>query len=120
MHPALPWVGVVAAPLAWVFQLLVGYAFQEAGCAPISGMPVLDVDTEPWITAVSIVAIVAAVAGLVAAAVPLRGATADAEADPRGRIAFMGDAGLVLSLIFLAVIVLGLVAVPSLDACRLG
>ncbi len=47
-------------------------------------------------------------------------AAADAEADPRGRIAFMGDAGLVVSVIFLAVIVLGLVAVPSLDACDLG
>jgi hypothetical protein len=120
VHPALPWVGVVAAPLAWVFQLIVGYAFQEAGCAPISGMPVLDTDTEPWIAAVSIVAIAAAVVGLGAAALTLRGATADAEADPRGRIAFMGDVGLLVSVIFLAVIVLGLVAVPSLDACDLG
>ena len=32
----------------------------------------------------------------------------------------MGDVGLLVSVIFLAVIVLGLVAVPSLDACDLG
>jgi len=117
VHPALPWIGVVAAPLAWVFQLIAGYAFQEAGCAPISGMPVLDVDTEPWIGAISIVAIVAALVGMAAGAVTLRGATGDPAADPRGRIAFMGDAGIVVSLIFLAVIVFGAVALPSLDAC---
>lgn len=117
MHPALPWIGVVAAPLAWVFQLIAGYAFQEAGCAPISGVPVLDVDTEPWIGVVSIVAIVAALVGMAAAALTLRGATVDPATDPRGRIAFMGDAGLVVSLIFLAVIVFGTVALPSLDAC---
>jgi hypothetical protein len=117
VHPALPWIGVVAAPLAWVFQLIAGYAFQEAGCAPISGMPVLDVDPEPWIGAISIVAIVAALVGMAAAALTLRGATGDPATDPRGRIAFMGDAGIVVSLIFLAVIVLGAVALPSLDAC---
>ena len=117
VHPALPWVGVVAAPLAWVFQLIAGYAFQEAGCAPISGMPVLDVDTEPWIGAISLVAVVAALVGIAASVVTLRGATADPETDPRGRIAFMGDAGIVVSVIFLAVIVLGAVALPSLDAC---
>jgi hypothetical protein len=117
VHPALPWIGVVAAPLAWVFQLIAGYAFQEAGCAPISGMPVLDVDTEPWIGAISLVAIVTALVGMAAAGLTLRGAIDDPAADRRGRIAFMGDAGIVLSLIFLAVIVFGAVALPSLDAC---
>jgi hypothetical protein len=119
VHPALPWVGVVAAPLAWVFQLIAGYAFQEAGCAPISGVPVLDVDTEPWIALISLVAIVAALVGMAAAVLTLRGATDEPAADPRGRIAFMGDAGIVVSLIFLAVIVFGAVALPSLDACDL-
>lgn len=120
VHPALPWIGVVAAPLAWVFQLIAGYAFQEAGCAPIGVMPVLDADTEPWIGAISVVAILLALAGGIAAALSLVGARAHEEADPRGRIAFMGDAGLVISFVFLAVIVFGAVAVPSLDACHLS
>ena len=118
VHPALPWIGVIAAPLAWVVQLIAGYAFQEAGCAPVSGMPVLDVDTEPWIAAISIVAIVAAVVGIAASLVTLRAATEHAEADPRGRVAFMGDVGVLVSVIFLAVIVLGAVALPALDACE--
>jgi uncharacterized membrane protein HdeD (DUF308 family) len=120
VHPALPWIGVIAAPLAWVVQLIAGYAFQEAGCAPGSGTPVLDVDTEPWIAAVSAVAIAAAVVGIASSVVTLRGATHDGEADPRGRIAFMGDVGVLVSVIFLAVIVLGAVALPALDACHPG
>ena len=120
VHPAPPWVGVVAAPLAWVALLIGGDAIQEAGCAPSSGLPVLDVDTSPWIAALGIVAIVAAVVGIAAAVVTLRGATADPDTDPRGRIAFMGDVGIVVSVIFLAVIVFSAVAVPSLDACRPG
>jgi TctA family transporter len=120
VHPALPWIGVVAAPLAWVVQLIAGYAFQEAGCAPISGMPVVDVDTEWWIAGISLVAVAVALVGIGAAFVTFRAATEHAEADRRGRIAFMGDTGLVVSLIFLAVIVFGAVAVPSLDACHLA
>jgi hypothetical protein len=113
-------VGVVAAPLSWVVLLIAGYAIQEAGCAPSSGMPVLDVDTSPWVAAIGILATVAALVGIAAAVVTFRGATADPEVDPRGRIAFMGDVGIVVSVIFLAVIVFSTVAVPSLDACRPG
>jgi uncharacterized membrane protein HdeD (DUF308 family) len=120
VHPALPWIGVAAAPLAWVVQLIAGYAFQEAGCAPVSGMPVLDVDTEPWIAAVSVVAMAVAAVGIFSSVVTLRAATQDREADPRGRIAFMGDVGLLVSVIFLAVIVLGAIALPALDACEPG
>ncbi len=120
VHPALPWIGVVAAPLAWVAQLIAAYAVQEAGCAPVSSSPVLDFDTEPWLAGISIAAIVAAVVGLAAALVTLRGATTRDDADPRGRFAFMGDVGIVVSVIFLAVIALGLVAIPSLDACDLS
>ena len=50
----------------------------------------------------------------------MNGATRDREADPRGRIAFMGDVGVLVSTIFLAVIVLGAVALPALDACHPG
>ena len=120
VHPALAWIGVAAAPLAWVVQLIAGYAFQEAGCAPGSGTPVLDLDTEPWIAAVSAMAIAAAVVGIASSVVTLRAATRDREADPRGRIAFMGDVGALASTIFLAVIVLGAVALPALDACHPG
>ena len=118
VHPALPWVGVVAAPLSWVVLLIAGLAIQEAGCAPSSGMPVLDLDISPWVAAIGILATVAALVGIAAGIVTLRGAIADPEVDPRGRIAFMGDAGIVVSVIFLAVIVLGAVALPSLDACH--
>jgi len=41
VHPALPWVGVVAAPLSWVVLLIAGLAIQEAGCAPSSGLPIM-------------------------------------------------------------------------------
>ena len=120
VHPALPWIGVVAAPLAWVVQLVAGYAFQEAGCAPVSGSPVVDVDTESWIAGISALAVVAALVGIAASLVTLHAATTHDEADPRGRIAFMGDVGVLVSVIFLAVIVLGAIALPALDACQPG
>jgi hypothetical protein len=120
-HEGLLWFGVLAGPAAWVVQLVAGYAFQEAACPPSRAtMPVLDVDTETWIGAISVAAFVVAVLGALAALVSRQAVAAESDADSKGRIAFMADTGLLTSLIFIALIVLGAVALPSLDACDLG
>jgi hypothetical protein len=112
------WFGVLAAPLAWVVQLVAGYAVQEAGCAPAGMLPVLDADTEPIIAFISVAALAVAVAGGAASLVAWRTALADGGTDPRGRIAFMACAGLLASVIFVAAIALGGVALLFLDACH--
>jgi hypothetical protein len=119
---ALLWFGVLASPLAWVTQLVTAYGLEEAACSTGSGdvEPVLASGAEPAIAIVSIAAAVIALAGALAAFVVWRAAAADGEADPRGRIAFMAGAGLLGSLIFLAVIVLGGIALFPFDVCHAG
>jgi hypothetical protein len=112
------WFGVLAAPLAWVAQLVTGYAVQEAGCAPAGMLPVLDADTEPVIAVISVAALAVAIAGAAASFVSWRSALADGGTDPRGRVAFMAGAGLLASVILATVIALGGVAFLFLDACR--
>jgi hypothetical protein len=121
VRPGLLWFGVLAAPLAWVVQLVAGYGLEEAACASdLSSSPVLDVDSEPAIAVVSAVALAVAAAGGLAALAGLLSVRSDPGADPRGRLAFMGVFGLLASGVFLAVIALGAVALLSLDVCAPG
>lgn len=120
-HPTLVWLGVLGAPLAWVVQLVAGYGLLEAACAQSVGeTPVLVVDVETAIGVLTVAAAAVAVVSIVAAALTWSAARADGDADPTGRIAFMGAAGVLAGVIFLALILLGGSALPSLDACRPG
>ena len=114
---ALAWFGVVAPALAWATQLVVGYAFQEAGC----GRP----DADLWgvgldgLTAIVIIVCGAvAVAGALAGIVALRASAGGG--DPLGRVRFMAVAGIASGCIFLLAIVLSGIALLPLDACDSG
>jgi hypothetical protein len=120
-HPALLWFGVLAAPLAWVAQLLVSYAVEEAACTTGAGAePVLGSGDGPILAAVSVVALAVALAGIVAAALSWRFAAADPGGDPRGRVAFLAGFGLLAGVVFVAVIALGAAALLPLDTCEPG
>jgi hypothetical protein len=113
---ALAWFSVLAPPLAWAAQLVIGYAFQEAGC----GRPDADLWgaglgglTSAVIVACGVVAGLGAVAGVVA----WRGSRG---ADPLGRIEFLAIAGVASGFIFLLAIVLSGVALIPLDPCVAG
>ena len=121
VHPTLVWLGVLGAPLAWVAQLVVGYGLLEAACPQSVGeAAVLDVDPETAIGILTVAAAALATISIVAAALTRSSARANGGSDPTGRIAFMGAAGLLAGFIFLALILLGGAALPSLDACHPG
>ena len=111
----LAWFGVLAPPLAWATQLVVGYTFQEAGC----GRP----DSSLWgaglnglTAAVVIVCGAFAVAGGIAAFAALRAS----DGGPPDVIGFLAVSGIAAGFIFLLAIVLTGVALIPLDACRPG
>jgi hypothetical protein len=111
----LAWFGVLAPPAAWATQLLVGYAFQEAGC----GRP----DSSLWgaglnglTAAVVIVCGTIAAAGGVAALVALR----SSDGARNGVVGFLAVSGIAASFIFLLAIILTGIALIPLDACRSG
>ena len=110
------WFGVLAPPLAWAAQLLIGYTFQEAGC----GRP----DASLWgaglggLTGVVVVVCGAfAIAGGVASLSASRGTRSP---DSSGVVAFLAVWGIAGSFIFLLAIVLTGVALFPLDACSPG
>jgi len=115
---ALAWFAVIAPPLAWATQLVVGYAFQEAGC----GRP----DSDLWGAGLGgLTATVIVVCGVVAALGGLAGlaawrATGAASADPLGRVRFMAVAGIASGFVFLLAIVLSGIALVPLDPCDGG
>jgi hypothetical protein len=117
--PALAWFGVLTPPLAWAIQLVLGYAFEEAGCGR-PGSTLWGTGIEP-LTAVVIIACAGlAVLGGLAALVSWR-ATADGDAaDTRGVNRFMASTGMLGSVIFLVAICLSGIALIPLDACNAG
>jgi hypothetical protein len=111
---ALAWVALLAPPIAWAAQLLLGYGFQEAGC----GRP----DADLWGAGLnSLTTTVVVVCGAVALLGGLAGAAAYVAAeDDRGRVRFMALAGIASSFLFLLAIGLTAIAVFPLDACDAG
>lgn len=109
----LLWTGLLAAPLAWVVQLLVGYEAVEGGCAPGGGAgDVFGTAADSAAVAVTSVACVVAIAGVVAA-----GSTWLVAGDDPGWVRFLGFAGLVGSLVMLATILLAGAGILALDPC---
>jgi cytochrome bd-type quinol oxidase subunit 2 len=112
----LAWFGVLAPPLAFATQLVVGYGLQEAGC----GRP----DSDLWgagldgLTAVVIVVCaVITLAGGIASVVAWRAAD---RGDARGTLRFMATAGVASSFTFLIAIVLSGIAFFPLSSCNPG
>jgi hypothetical protein len=112
----LAWFSLIAPPLAWAAQLVVGYSFQEAGC----GRP----DADLWGAGLNaLTGIVVITCGAVAVLGGLAGIIAlrsSATGDPLGRVRFMAVAGIASACIFLLAIVLSGIALLPLDACDRG
>jgi hypothetical protein len=112
----LAWFSVLAPPIAWAAQLVIGYSFQEAGCGrPDSDLwgAGLDGLTGSVVVVCGAVAILGGLAGIVVL-------HASATGDPLGRIRFMAVAGIASACIFLLAIVLSGIALLPLDACDPG
>jgi hypothetical protein len=110
------WFGVLAPPLAWAAQLVIGYAFQEAGC----GRP----DASLWgagldgLTGIVVIVCGAfALAGGVASLTVWRTARLS---DSPGVVGFLAVWGIAASFMFLLAIVLTGIALFPLDACNPG
>lgn len=116
---ALLWLGILAAPSAWMLQLLCGWAMEEFACATgTAGQDVYGLDTGAVIAGISIGAIALAGVGLSAAAWSCRRG-APAGGDP-GRRRMMAQAGVLTSSLFLLLIVLSLVQMSALGSCRMS
>jgi hypothetical protein len=104
--------GLLAAPLAWTAQLVVGYGIGDARCS-VAGMR-WGLDSETGTAALFAATLAIALAGLGVSAWLERGAARD----ERGRVAFMAGGGILVSAVFLVLILLGGIAALSIEHCR--
>jgi uncharacterized membrane protein len=98
----LQWFGLLAAPLAWATQLVVGYFVTQAACGGAGGV-------RSW--TIPLTALAAAVAvGAQVSAFTLYRELQEVEQDapgPAGRLRFLAVAALVGNVLFFALIALG-------------
>jgi hypothetical protein len=104
--------GLLAAPLAWTAQLVVGYGIGDARCA-VAGMR-WGLDSEAGEAALLGSTAAIAVAGLAVSWWLERRAARDA----RGRVVFMAAGGILVSAVFLVLILLGGIAALSIEHCH--
>jgi hypothetical protein len=114
-HRLLLGVAVLAAPLAWVAQLVLAYSFEESACAPGDGDDVWGIGVHALHIALGAAALAVAVAGL-GAALALGRARA-LETDDRG---FLASFALVGAVLFAFTIVLTGVGTTVLGTCHRG
>lgn len=112
------WFGAFGAPAAWVVQLLAGYAFEEAACS--SGSSGWGVDASAAHALLFAGCAAVAVAAGIASFRSLRAAGRPESGDVRGRLAFTALAGLLASVLFLALICVTGVGSVVLDPCARG
>lgn len=111
----LIWFGLLAPPLAWVVQFVLGYGVTEAACEPGR----LEPSVNGWAIAITVPAALVAVLGGLAAVRVFR-ATRDQELDgppPAGRVYFMSIVAIAIAPLFLAMIVMNGIGVLVLDKC---
>jgi hypothetical protein len=109
---------VVGAPLAWLGQLVLGYSFEDAACAPGDGAAVWGIGVRTLHIAVGAGALAVAAAALFAA-VNLRLNGRAAALDPPDR-SFLGSFGIVGGLLFVFTIVLTGIGSTVLATCHGG
>ena len=114
----LLWFGLLAAPLAWTTQLVVGYGATIATCTGTAASRSFPLAT--WEVAVTAVAATVALVGQVAALLVFRSTRGRHETDPPpdGRVRFLVLAALLSNTLFLVVILLGGITAAGLEPCR--
>jgi hypothetical protein len=111
---ALQWYALVGGPVAWFGELILGYFYTLSLCGP-GGLDLGGLHLPVGVF--SAVALLVA-AGALASALALHRATSHGLADPRGRIRFISDIGLVIEAIFLALILYTAAGELALEGCR--
>jgi hypothetical protein len=112
------WFGLLAAPVAWTWQLWLGYGAAEAACAPGTRGGPLGGSSTPAILVVTAAAGVLALLGLLTAVHARRQlGDVDRSTTAGGRAAFMAAGGIAVSALFLVLILLGAVPLLALDPC---
>jgi hypothetical protein len=117
---ALLWIGVLAGPLAWTAHLLVNYMLEEfISCTPGSRTQgeILGLGIESIILTVNVVLAAVALAGGVVAFKCLRGLDASPQ-NSGSRARWMARAGIINSVIFLLIILVGFAPPFVLSVCR--
>ncbi len=114
---ALLWFGLLGAPAAWVLHLVLGYGLQEADCS--AGASHWGLSSHPLEIAVTAVAAAIGLAAACAAGWSWRQVDRGS-ADPKGRVGFMAFGGIIVSLLFLAIIGVGGVGAVYLHPCTPG
>ncbi|HST16898.1 MAG TPA: hypothetical protein VLK36_04470 [Gaiellaceae bacterium] len=114
----LLWFGLLAAPLAWTVQLVVGYGATIARCTGTTSSRSFSLT--PWEVALTAVAAVVALTGQAAALLVFRSTRGRHETDPPpdGRVRFLVLAALLSNTLFLVVILLGGITAAGLEPCR--
>ena len=116
----MQWYGLLAAPLAWAAQLVVGFGAADAACARGSrhwGIPLHSWQLGLGLGAAAVA--LTAQASAVALWRELRSVEEDASG-PAGRLHFFSVASLVGNTLFLALIVLTAVGALAHVECRTG
>jgi hypothetical protein len=114
----LQWVGLLAAPLAWTVQLVVGFGVTQAACGPAGRE--WGVSTRPWEIALAIACGAVALAGQ-ACALRLFRTLAGVEYDdagPAGRLRFFSVAALFGNTLFVVAIALTAAGALAHVTCR--
>jgi Zn-dependent protease len=109
------WVGVVTGPIAWATHLLLSSEVEELGCA--SAVRELGFDAESFIVAETLgLAALTLAAGVISYGHLRRVRRNDAT--PGGRATWIATAGVLTSIVFLVIILLGLLPPAFLESCR--
>jgi hypothetical protein len=105
------WIGVLAPPLAWATQLVAAYGAEEIACGPTSAGGAARGSPDPAIVVISALALaVTVVAGLTAMRAWRR-------LEDGGVERFLAGAGVAVSLLFGATIVLNAIPLLAFDGC---
>jgi hypothetical protein len=115
------WIGILAAPIAWVSLELIGYYFAARSCEPGGGgIPMLGTG-HPRAThaALSVIAAIIALLGLMTAAMNLRSLMREPKpaSTEWGRARFMALVGVLTSALFLGGIILFGIPAFLVNAC---
>ena len=114
----MQWYGLLAAPLAWCVQLVVGFGAADANCS--RGAMHWGIPVGAWVAGLTAGAAVIAVSAELTALALYRELreVADDAPGPRGRLHFFSIAALVGNVLFIGVITLTAVGVFSHLGCR--
>jgi hypothetical protein len=114
----LGWFALVAPPIAWTTQHVVGYGVTEAAC----GSSGLGPNVNAWTIVVTVIAATIAVLALVAAVSVFRATRAEDTdgAPPAGRIYFLSILAMTTTPLFLLIMLMDGAGVLILQKCHQG